>query len=293
MYDLVGGGFHRYSVDERWLVPHFEKMLYDNALLVPAYLHGWLVTRRERYREVVEETVEYLLRDLRLPDGGFASSQDADTDGVEGRPTPGRRARARPRTCSSRSRTAASSCAASSTRRRGRGCWRSARDGRSRARRQGDRLLERAALAALAEAGRRLDRATGSTRPARSASSCSGRSRQRDTCTAAARGRSSGHGFLDDYANVAHGLYELHVATGELRWLEESRRLALLAVERFGDDEHGGFFLAPAEGEQLVARRRSCSTTRSRRATRCSPTSCCGSGGSTATTSWSSARSAC
>jgi uncharacterized protein YyaL (SSP411 family) len=58
MYDLVGGGFHRYSVDERWLVPHFEKMLYDNALLVPAYLHGWLLTGRERYREVVEETVE-------------------------------------------------------------------------------------------------------------------------------------------------------------------------------------------------------------------------------------------
>ena len=65
MYDLVGGGFHRYSVDERWLVPHFEKMLYDNALLVPAYLHGWLVTGEERYREVVEETVEYLLRELR------------------------------------------------------------------------------------------------------------------------------------------------------------------------------------------------------------------------------------
>ena len=60
MYDLVGGGFHRYSVDDRWLVPHFEKMLYDNALLVPAYLHGWQVLGRERWREVVEET-------LRLP----------------------------------------------------------------------------------------------------------------------------------------------------------------------------------------------------------------------------------
>src|SRR5215210_8569285 len=84
MYDLVGGGFHRYSVDERWLVPHFEKMLYDNALLVPAYLHGWLVTGTERYREVAEGTLEYMLRELRLPEGGFASSQDADTDAVEG-----------------------------------------------------------------------------------------------------------------------------------------------------------------------------------------------------------------
>ncbi len=84
MYDLVGGGFHRYSVDEQWLVPHFEKMLYDNALLVPAYLHGWLVTGEERYRRVVEQTVEYALRELRLDGGGFASAQDADTDGVEG-----------------------------------------------------------------------------------------------------------------------------------------------------------------------------------------------------------------
>src|SRR5262249_10786560 len=63
MYDLVGGGFHRYSVDREWLVPHFEKMLYDNALLVPAYLHGWLVTGTERYREIVEETVEYMVRE--------------------------------------------------------------------------------------------------------------------------------------------------------------------------------------------------------------------------------------
>ena len=84
MYDLVGGGFHRYSVDERWLVPHFEKMLYDNALLVPTYLHGWLVLGNHRYREVAEETLEYMLRELRLPEGGFASAQDADTEGVEG-----------------------------------------------------------------------------------------------------------------------------------------------------------------------------------------------------------------
>ena len=84
MYDLVGGGFHRYSVDAQWLVPHFEKMLYDNALLVPAYLHGWLVLGKERYREVADETVTYMLRELALDGGGFASAQDADTEGVEG-----------------------------------------------------------------------------------------------------------------------------------------------------------------------------------------------------------------
>ena len=68
MYDLLGGGFHRYSVDDRWLVPHFEKMLYDNALLAPAYLHAWLVTGDERYRAIAESTIEYLLRELLLPE---------------------------------------------------------------------------------------------------------------------------------------------------------------------------------------------------------------------------------
>jgi uncharacterized protein YyaL (SSP411 family) len=85
MYDQLGGGFHRYSVDDFWLVPHFEKMLYDQALLGTAYLHGWLVTGEPRYRRVVEETIEYVLRDLRHGDGGFFSAEDADSEGIEGK----------------------------------------------------------------------------------------------------------------------------------------------------------------------------------------------------------------
>src|SRR5438105_15966787 len=84
MYDLIGGWIHSYSDDESWLVPHFEKMLYDNALLAAAYLHAWVVTGDERYRAVTEATLDYVLRELALPEGGFAAAQDADTDGVAG-----------------------------------------------------------------------------------------------------------------------------------------------------------------------------------------------------------------
>ena len=112
MYDLVGGGFHRYSVDDRWLVPHFEKMLYDNALLASAYLHAWVVTGEDaiaRSRRRPSAT----LRELLLPEGGFASRRTPTRTASKGSPSPGRRRKECPR-CWSRSSTAARSFAASS-----------------------------------------------------------------------------------------------------------------------------------------------------------------------------------
>jgi uncharacterized protein YyaL (SSP411 family) len=258
MYDLVGGGFHRYSVDERWLVPHFEKMLYDNALLVPAYLHGWLVTGNERYRRVAEQTLEYMLRELWVPEGGFASSQDADTDGVEGLTytwAPGEGAPEELFEPFEDGRFVLRGELDEATR---------ARLLEIRSRRPQPGLDDKAiaswnglALAALAEAGRRLDRPDLVDRGLALAAFLLGALSDGERLHRSRRaGASTGTGYLDDYANVAHGLYELHVATGELRWLEESRRLALLAVELFGDDESSGFFLAPADGEQLVARKK-------------------------------------
>ncbi|HEY7017722.1 MAG TPA: thioredoxin domain-containing protein [Gaiellaceae bacterium] len=259
MYDLVGGGFHRYSVDAHWLVPHFEKMLYDNALLVPVYLHAWQLTGTERYREVVEETVEYLLRELWLDGGGFASSQDADTDGVEGLTYTWAPGEGAPEELFEPFED-------------GRFVLRGSLDPDTRARllelrqaRPQPGLDDKAiaswnglALAALAEAGRRLGREDWLGRARKLGEFLLGPlSDERGRLVRSVRdGRASGAAFLDDYANAAHGLYELHVATGELRWLEESRRLALLAIELFADDEHGGFYLAPSEGDQLVARRK-------------------------------------
>ncbi|MBV8561831.1 MAG: thioredoxin domain-containing protein [Actinobacteria bacterium] len=265
MYDLVGGGFHRYSVDVQWLVPHFEKMLYDNALLVPPYLHAWVLTGEESYRRVVEETLEYVLRELALPGGGFASAQDADTDGVEGLTFtwtpeeleavlgPGREILLQPfehgrsiiRGGLDHDERAALLAARQQR-------PQPARDDKAIASWNG--LM----LAALAESGRRF--ASNSLLQAAEAlgeflvgplSTEDGRLHRtwRD-------GVAKGTGYLDDYADVAHGLYELHVATGDPRWLRESRRLALLAVELFGDPERGGFFMTPSDGEALVARQK-------------------------------------
>ena len=201
-----------------------------------------------------------MLRELALEGGGFASAQDADTDGVEGLTFTWKRDgnvpdqflnifeggrfiirgelddELRAELLEMRERAAAAG-----------------------ARRQGDRLVERPRargarrVRARARPGRLGRRGRGG-----SPSSCSGRSRPTTAGSTApgATGVAKGTGYLDDYANVANGLYELHVATGELRWLEESNRLARLAVELFGDDENGGFFETPSDGEQLVVRKK-------------------------------------
>jgi uncharacterized protein len=253
MYDLVGGGFHRYSVDAQWLVPHFEKMLYDNALLVPPYLHAWLLTGEERYRAVAEQTLDYLVRELRLDSGGFASSQDADTDGVEGL---------------TYTWTAEEGAPPGLLQpfEHGRSILRGKLDEATRSRllevraaRQQPALDDKViaawnglALAALAEGARRLERPD-----LLAAARDLGELLAADPLWRTLRdGRAKYPAYLEDYANVAHGLYELHVATGDLRWLREARRLALAAVERFGDRERGGFFLAAADAEQLVARQK-------------------------------------
>src|SRR5581483_7427841 len=259
MYDVIGGGFHRYSVDERWLVPHFEKMLYDNALLASAYLRGWQVLGDEDHREVARLTIEYALRELRLDAGGFASAQDADTEGVEG---------------------------LTFTWARGEGVpdelLQEFEDDRYVVRGRLDdevrlRLLEERSrrpqpfrddkviaswnglmLAALADGARILGEASWLD-AARGLgefllgplSTPDGRLHRtwRD-------GVAKGHGYLEDYADVAHGLLALHVATGDPRWLREAHRLALLAVDLFGDDDGAGFFQAPRDGERLVARKK-------------------------------------
>ena len=261
LYDVVGGGFHRYSVDARWLVPHFEKMLYDNALLASTYLHAWVVTGEERYRAVVEETIDYLLREMRLDGGGFASAQDADTDGVEGLTytwTPEEWG------------ALGLDPALLEPFEHGREIVRGELDAETKARLlairdrrpqpfRDDKAIAAwngLALAALAEAARRCERADWLSAAEELGAFLLGPLRGDDgrVLRSIRNGRVSGPGFLDDHANVAHGLLELHVASGDPRWLLEARRIADLAVELHADHENGGFFLAPHDGEALATR---------------------------------------
>jgi uncharacterized protein len=265
MYDLLGGGFHRYSVDARWLVPHFEKMLYDNALLTSAYLHAWIVTGEERYRRVTTETLDYVLRELRLSEGGLASAQDADTDGIEGltftwteeelaavlgEPHPewllpfehGR------------------SILRGVLPDEARAALLAAREQRPQPLRDDKALAawNGLALAGLAEAGARLGRSDYIDAAVGVAEFLLGP--LSDGRGGLLRSYRSGEAripaYLEDYANVANGLVELSWATGDLRWLEEARRLARLLLQRFADPARGGFYVDALNGDGLVARRK-------------------------------------
>jgi uncharacterized protein len=255
MYDLVGGGFHRYSVDERWLVPHFEKMLYDNALLASVYLHAWVVTGEDRYRRVVEETLDYVLRELRLPEGGFASAQDADTAGVEGLTytwTPEEVEEPELLQPFEHGRFILRGELSDELRRR----LLAERERREQPLRD-DKVVTAwngLALAAFAEAGRRLERAD----YVEAARGLAGFLLEVMTSGDALLlrtfrdGSARIDGYLEDYADVANGLVELYWTTGELPFLEEARRLVGRA-DRFADTERGGYFV---DDHGLVARRK-------------------------------------
>ncbi|HEX3805641.1 MAG TPA: thioredoxin domain-containing protein [Gaiellaceae bacterium] len=252
MHDLVGGGFHRYSVDTKWLVPHFEKMLYDNALLASVYLRAAKRFGDDRYRQIADGTLDYALRELQLESGGFASAQDADTNGVEGLTFSWAPGESAPEDLFEPFED-------------GRFILRGELDDETRA-----RLL---AIRAEREQPLRDDKAIASWNGLMLAALAQGgrvgpaselaefllgplstpEGRLHRTWRG---GVAKGTGYLEDYADVAYGLMELHVATGDPRWLREAHRLATLAIALFADDGAGGFFQTPVDGERLVARKK-------------------------------------
>ena len=258
MYDLVGGGFHRYSVDERWLVPHFEKMLYDNALLVPAYLHGWLVTgeralprgRRGDGRVPAPRPAPARRRVRLLAGRGHRRRRGADVH-VDAR------ARACRRSCSSRSSTAARSSAASSTRSCGRGCSRSARSARSPV------ATTRRSPPGTGSRSRRWPRPGGGCERADWIDAARALA---EFLLGAALGRTVGSSAASARARRAAPASSTTTPTSRTGSTSCTSRPASCAGSRSRagwrgsrssssrDDERGGFFLAPADGEQLVAR---------------------------------------
>jgi uncharacterized protein YyaL (SSP411 family) len=278
MHDVLGGGFHRYSVDGRWLVPHFEKMLYDNALLAVAYLEGWAVTGDAAYRRVGERTLDYLLRELRRPEGGFASAQDADTGGVEGATFVWTPNQVRDALGADDAEAAIRYYGVSEA-----GNF----DGANVLRPAGPpppnleeierRLLEvrldrpqpalddkvlaawnGLALAALAQGAWRLGRADLLEAGHTLAAFLEERMRAPDggLLRTFRAGEARIPGYLDDHAAVAHGLLELHLASGDAEYLRRAGELARLAAGRFADPAAGGFFQSAGSGGSLVAPRK-------------------------------------
>ena len=289
MYDQLGGGFHRYAVDDHWLVPHFEKMLYDNAQLARVYLHAFQVTANPLYKRIAQETCDYLLREMTDAGGGFYSAQDADSEGEEGRFFVWSAAEVReilqahaplfmeaydvtaggnfeghcilhvqvPLALLAEKHKLAEAEVESRLARARAQLW-AVREQRVKPLRD-EKVLTAwngLALAALAEAARVLGRADYMLAAQRNAEFVLGTLR-----TAAGRllrtWRSGSpaklNAYLEDYANYADGLLELYQATFDERWFVAARQLADAMLEHFADAS-GGFFDTSADHEQLITR---------------------------------------
>ena len=291
MYDQVGGGFHRYSTDAYWLVPHFEKMLYDNALLARLYLHAWQVTGNPLYRRITEETLDYVLREMTDPAGGFYSAQDADSEGVEGkffvwtpdelRPLLGDDADlvmgyygvtergnfeganilnvARPPEdfCQQRGVSESDLFAAVE---RARAVLLDVREQRIHPLRD-DKVLTSwngMMLRSFAEAGAGLGRADYLDAARANAAFLldTMRDENRRVLRTWRNGEAKLNGYLEDYACLIDGLLSLHEATLEPRWLREAVSVADGMIALFWDDAVGGFYDTGSDHETLVIRPR-------------------------------------
>ncbi len=279
IHDQVGGGFARYAVDATWTVPHFEKMLYDNALLVRAYLHGWQVSGEEELRRTCVDTLEWTLREMTAPDGGFFSALDADTAGEEGltyvwtveelRDVLGEDADA---AIAWFGATEPGNFEGANVledrgprpepeqRERIRARLLEVRAGRPQPGLDDKRLTSWNALmlGAMAEAGAKL----GEPRYVAAAEHCADflLTRLRDDEGRLLRtfnhDRAQIVAFLEDHAFLVEALLDLYEATFEPRWFAEARALAETMIERFGDPERGGFFSTAVDQEATVARRK-------------------------------------
>ena len=278
IYDQLAGGFSRYSVDAKWVVPHFEKMLYDNALLLRVYTHLWRATGADSAKRVAVETADFLLRDLRTPEGGFASALDADTDGEEGLTyvwTPAQLVDALGEQDGAWAAEQFEVTAAGTFEHGSSVLQRLLEpDDPGRYERVRARLLDvrssrpqparddkvvaawnGLAIAALAEAGVLFDRPD----YVRAAEVCADLLRDLHrtdgrllrTSIDGRAGRNAG--VLEDYADVAEGLLALFSATGELQRLADAQALLDVVLEHFADG-HGGFYDTADDAEQLVRR---------------------------------------
>jgi uncharacterized protein len=276
LFDQVGGGFARYSVDAQWVIPHFEKMLYDNALLARAYLHGWQVSGDPILRRTCEETLDWALREMRAPEGGFYSALDADSEGVEGKfyvwsleelselvsedAIAYFGATARGNFEGLNHLTARGPAISGEERAAARAALLERRSHRVRPGLDDKRLAGWNALmiSALADAGAVLQRAD-YLDAARGATDFvlarmrDGEGRLLRTFNA---GEARLNAYLEDHAFLLEALLDLYEATFEPRWFTEARALADTIVARFADDEQGGFFSTSSDHEQLVARRK-------------------------------------